>query len=155
MFWPPWTLYSITLFHISVFVPIACSFDYCSCVLLSEVWEHYASSFVLFLQDCLAIWGLLLFHVNFRIICSSSVKNVTDNLRVSEWVKSLSRVRLFATPWTVAHQAPPSMGFSKQEYWRSPGDLPNPGIEPGFPAFQADALTSEPPGNLKGITLNL
>ena len=64
-------------------------------------------------------------------------------------VKSLSRVRLFATPGTVAHQAPPSMGFSRQEYWSglpfpSPGDLPNPGIEPGSPAFQADALTSEP-----------
>ena len=49
--------------------------------------------------------------------------------------KLLSHVRLFATPWTVAHQAPPSMGFSRQEYWsglpfRSPGDLPNPGIEP-------------------------
>ena len=66
-------------------------------------------------------------------------------------VKSLSRVRLFATPWTVAYHAPPSMGFSRQEYWSglpfpSPGDLPNPGIEPGSPAFQADALTSEPPG---------
>ena len=66
-------------------------------------------------------------------------------------VKSLSSVRLFATPWTVAYQAPPSMGFSRQEYWSglplpSPGDLPEPGIEPGSPAFQADALTSEPPG---------
>ena len=66
-------------------------------------------------------------------------------------VKSLSRVRLFATPWTVPYQAPPSMGFSRQEYWSglpfpSPGDLPDPGIEPGSPAFQADALTSEPPG---------
>ena len=66
-------------------------------------------------------------------------------------VKSFSRVRLFATPWTVAHQAPPSMGFSRQEYWSrlpfpSPGDLPNPGIKPGSPALQADALTSEPPG---------
>ena len=66
-------------------------------------------------------------------------------------VKSLSRVRLFATSWTVAHQAPPSMGFSRQEYWSglplpSPGDLPDPGIEPWSPAFQADALTSEPPG---------
>ena len=66
-------------------------------------------------------------------------------------VKSLSRVRLFATPWTVAYQAPPSMGFSRQEYWSglpfpSPGDLPNPGIEPSSPAFQADTLTSEPPG---------
>ena len=55
------------------------------------------------------------------------------------------------TPRTVAYQAPPSMGFSRQEYWSgvpfpSPGDLPNPGIEPGSPALEADALTSEPPG---------
>ena len=65
-------------------------------------------------------------------------------------VKLLSRVRLFVTPWTVAHQAP-SMGFSRQEYWSglpfpSPGDLPDPEIEPWSPALQADALTSEPPG---------
>ena len=50
-------------------------------------------------------------------------------------VKSLRCVRLFATPWTIAYQAPPSMGFSRQEYWSglpfpSPRDLPNPGIEP-------------------------
>ena len=66
-------------------------------------------------------------------------------------VKSLSRFRLFATPWTVAYQAPPSVGFSRQEYWNgllfpSLGDIPNPGIEPGSPALQADALPSEPPG---------
>ena len=66
-------------------------------------------------------------------------------------VKSLSRVRLFATPWIVAYQASPSMGFSRQEYCRglpfpSPGDLPVPGIEPGSPALETDALTSEPPG---------
>ena len=66
-------------------------------------------------------------------------------------VKSLSRVRLFATQWTVAHQVPPSMGFSRQEYWSglpfpSPGDLHDPGTEPRSPALQADALTSEPPG---------
>ena len=65
-------------------------------------------------------------------------------------VKSLSHVLLFATPWTVAYQAPPSMGFSTQEYWSglpflSPEDLPDPEIEPGSPALQADALTSEPP----------
>ena len=65
-------------------------------------------------------------------------------------VESLSCVQLFATPWTVAHQAPPSMGFSRQEYWTglpfpSPGDLPDPGIEPTSPTLQADALTSEPP----------
>ena len=64
---------------------------------------------------------------------------------------SLSRVRLFATPWTVAYQAPLSVGFSRQEYWSrvplpSLGDLPNPGIEPGSPALQTDALPSEPPG---------
>ena len=69
----------------------------------------------------------------------------------SNEVNSLNLVWLFATPWTVAHQAPPSMGFSMQEYWSglpfpSPGDLPDPGIEPRSPAFQADALTSEPPG---------
>ena len=66
-------------------------------------------------------------------------------------LKSLSRVRLLATPWTVAYQSPPSMGFSRQEYWSglpfpSPGGLPNPGIEPGSPALQADALPSAPPG---------
>ena len=66
-------------------------------------------------------------------------------------VKSLSCVRLFATPWTVAYQASPSMGFSRQEYWSalpfpSPGDLPDAGIEPGSPVLEADALTSEPPG---------
>ena len=54
-------------------------------------------------------------------------------------------------PWTVAHQAPPSMGFTSQEYWSglplpSPGDLPNPGIEPRSPTLQADALPSEPLG---------
>ena len=65
-------------------------------------------------------------------------------------MKSLSRVRLFATPWTVAYQASPSMGLSRQEYWSglplpSPGDLPDPGIEPRSSTLQADALTSEPP----------
>ena len=64
-----------------------------------------------------------------------------------------SHVRLFETPWTVAHQAPLSMGCSRQEYWSglpfpSPGDLSNPGIEPGPPALQADALPSEPSGKL-------
>jgi len=72
----------------------------------------------------------------------------------SEEVKLLSRVQLFATPWTVAYQAPLSMGFSRQECWSglpfpSPGDLPNPGIEPGSLALRADTLPSEPPGKPK------
>ena len=71
-------------------------------------------------------------------------------------VKSLSHVRLFVTPWTIAYQAPPSMGFSRQEYWSglpfpSPGDLPNPGIEPKSPTFQADTLPSELPGKSKEL----
>ena len=63
-------------------------------------------------------------------------------------VKSLSRVRLFATPWTVAHQAPPSMALSRQEYlsgltFPPPGDLPDPATEPGYPmspVLQVDSL---------------
>jgi len=63
---------------------------------------------------------------------------------------SLSHVQLFATPKSVAHQAPPSMGFSRQEYWSgqlcpSPGDLPDPGIKLSSPTLQADSLPSEPP----------
>ena len=66
-------------------------------------------------------------------------------------VKSLSRVQLFGTSWTVVYQVSPSMGSSRQKYWSglpfpSPGDLPNPGIEPGCPALQADALPAEPTG---------
>ena len=70
-------------------------------------------------------------------------------------VSVLSCVRLFATLWTaahqaVAHQAPLSMGFRRQEYWSglpfpSPGDLPNPGIKPRPPALQADSLPSGKP----------
>ena len=66
-------------------------------------------------------------------------------------VKLFSRVRLFVTTRTVTYQAPPSMGFSRQEYWSgvpfpSPGDLPDLVIELESHALQADALTSEPPG---------
>ena len=68
--------------------------------------------------------------------------------KVKVKVKLLSRVRLFATPWTIAHQVPLSMGFSRQEYWSglpfpSPGNIPDPEIEPGSPALQADVLPSE------------
>ena len=63
------------------------------------------------------------------------------------WVTKLCLT--LVTPWTVAHQASLSMGFSRQGYWRgfpfpSPGDLPDPGIEPGSPALQANSLPIEP-----------
>ena len=66
-------------------------------------------------------------------------------------MKLLSLLRLFAIPRAVFLQAPSSMEFSRQEYWSalpfpSPGNLPNPGIEPRSPALQADSLLSEPPG---------
>ena len=62
-------------------------------------------------------------------------------------MKLLGRVQLFATPGTIAYQAPLSMKFSRQEYWNglpfpSPGDLPYPGIEPGSPTLQADCLST-------------
>ena len=85
--------------------------------------------------------GLKLNFQKTKIMASSPISSV----------QSLSRVRLFTTPWTEAYQDPPSMGFSRQEYWSGlpfpcPGYLPDPGIEPGSPALQADALPSEPPG---------
>ena len=81
--------------------------------------------------------------VDFSILTMLSVLKVK--------VKSLSCIQLFAIPWTVAYQAPLSMGFSRQEYcsglsFPPPEDLPDPGIEPGSPALQADALPSKPPG---------
>ena len=86
-------------------------------------------------------------------VCNKTSQLTFWDKLVYEWVSEWSRsvVSDSATPWTVAHQDPPSMGFSRQEYWSglpfpSPGDLPNPGIEPRSPALQADALTSEPPG---------
>ena len=66
-------------------------------------------------------------------------------------MKSLSRVGLFETPWTVGHQAPPSVGFPRQEYvsgvpFPSPGDLLNPWTEPTSPALAGRFFTTEPPG---------
>ena len=68
-----------------------------------------------------------------------SLYHLSEEVKWSE-VKSLSHVWLFVTPWAVAYQAPQSMGFSREEYWSrlsfpSPGDLPDPGIEPGSPAL--------------------
>ena len=76
---------------------------------------------------------------------------LSNNRHLHCCAKSLGRVWLFATPWTVASQAPLSMKFSRQEYWSGvpfppPGDLPNPGMEPGSPALQADSLSAALPG---------
>ena len=74
--------------------------------------------------------------------------------------QSLIHTGLFATPWTVAHQAPLSIGLLKQEYWSglpfpSPGNIPNPGIKLRYPALTGGFFTTEPPGNpLKGVNPN-
>ena len=94
--------------------------------------------FIIFLSQSGLLW----------LFSNNIFKEVYDD---EKWKQSFSFVRLFVTLWTVAHQAPLSMEFSRQEYWSglpcpSPGDLPNIGIEPGFPTLQVDSLLTEPPG---------
>ena len=85
-----------------------------------------------------AVYGVAQSRTRLKWLSSSTVKADYKWWLPRGWrseVKSLSHVRLFATPWTVAYQALPSIGFSRPEYWNglpfpSPGDLPNPGIKP-------------------------
>ena len=86
---------------------------------------------------CLRRTGVLSAHVGELLYLRRTGVAVLKGKHTSPKVKLLSRVRLFATPWTVAYQAPLSVGFSRQEYWSglpfpSPGDLSDPGIEPGL-----------------------
>ena len=81
------------------------------------------------------------------------LKSCIVDLSPSCAVQLLSCVWLFVTPWTVAHQAPLSMGYSRQDWsglpLSSPGDLPNPGIKHESPTIQAVSLPSEPQGKLR------
>ena len=84
------------------------------------------------------------------VVCQSSRCRESGATLQCTCMPSLSCPTLW-TPWTVAYQTPLSMGFSRQEDWSGltfppPGDPPDPGIEPGSPALQADSLSSEPPG---------
>ena len=96
---------------------------------------------------CQQIWKTQLWPQDWKISVLVPIpKKVSENK-----VKLLSRVRLFATSWTVARQASLFMRFSRQEYWiglpfPSPGDLPDPGIEPRSPALQGVSLPTELPG---------
>ena len=117
--------------------------SYGSLVMLNLVTTQVIMMFKYF-TNFIIYWANHLYYVCFVIFNSYS------HFSIKVKVRSLSRVRLFVTSWTVAYQALPSMGFSRQEYWSglpfpSPGDLPDPGIEPRSPAFQADTLNSEPP----------
>ena len=103
-------------------------------------------------------------YVSLRICQLLSVHGIAKNqTQLSDWTTKInlfklfshfnydiliSHVWIFATPWTVAHQISLHMELPRQEYWSGsppPGDLPNPGIEPGSPVSQADALLPEPP----------
>ena len=103
-------------------------------------------------QACLVLWLSKPFLSNhsFTGVSHSPLVGFTNHL----CVLSCGCVQLFANPWTVAHQAPLSMEFSRQEYWRGlpcppPGGLPNPGIEPTSlesPALAGRFFTTAPPG---------
>ena len=113
-------------------------FDYCSFAVYSEVWGVITPT-LFFFSRWLQQFGVFCSYI-WIFTYSGSVKNVMGVL-----IDVISHVWLIATLWTVAHQAPLSMGFSRQEYWSglscpSPGNLPNPGIDPGSPALQADSL---------------
>ena len=108
------------------------------------------SEFIFFLLSLNLVYISQIYHI------ATHFHNVQCNSRSLlckvKKVKSLSRVQLFATPWTVACQALQPMGFSRQECWSgllfpSAGDFPDPGIEPGSPTLKADFLPSEPPGS--------
>ena len=121
-----------------------------SCILSPWLFNLYAEYIMCNAELDEAQAGIKILGWNINNLSYADDINFIAESKSSE-VKSLSHVRLFATPWTVAHQVPPPMGFSRQEYWSglpfpSPGDLPDPGIESRSPALQADALTSEPPG---------
>ena len=127
--------------------------QYSSIQSLSCIW-FFATPWTAACQASLSItnaWSLLK-------LMSIALVYIFNNkffpLKVKWKWNSLSCVWLFVTPWTIAHQAPLSMDFSRQEYWSGlpcppPGDLPNPGIEPRSPALGADSLPAEPQGKPK------
>ena len=101
---------------------------------VGAVWAYREKTHIMHLES-----GRYAVNMAFFSPVAPSVKSV-----------SCSLVSDSATAWTVAHQAPLSVGFSRQEYWSGlpfppPGDLPDPEIKPGSPALQADSLPSEPP----------
>ena len=103
-----------------------------SALQLQKIW--------VFLNVVEAIW---LLNLAFK-----SLMNISECVFLSFFLSVAKLCPILATPWTVACQAPLSMGFSRQEYWSGlpfppPGDLPNPGTKPGSPVLQADSLMTE------------
>ena len=123
----------------------------------------YSNTEVIRQQRCLYsnfYYAIIIFNQVILILSNKNQSQLTQLLSEKSKRQSLcamlSRSVTFdsVTPWTVAHQVPLSVGFSRQEYWSGllcppPGDLPNPGIGPKSPALQVDSLPSEPPGKPK------
>ena len=112
-------------------------FDYCFVVSCLFFFSH---------QIEIVCVGICVIKILQLYLCQSAV--IAQNRGCAQL---LSPVQLFVIPWTVARQAPLSMGFPRQRYWSglpfpSSGDLPDPGIESRSPALQADSLPAEPPG---------
>ena len=109
-------------------------FWFCPTILLSDLTQVISCS-----EPDFIVYQMELMIPHHRLIITMSC------------VQSLSCVQLFATPWTIARQAPLSMEFSRQEYWSTlpfptPGDLPDPGIKPAALALAGRFFTTEPPG---------
>ena len=136
-----------------------------SCILLH--WQAdslalcYLGSLILFHSDDLSLWKKNVRKFKWELIDEQVQTTIIIVCILSMYTQLLSRVWLFATPWTVACQAPLSMEFSRQEYWRglpfpSPGDFPNSGTELASPALQTvfniagGFFTAEPPGKPQG-----
>ena len=116
-------------------------------------WTLYIKEITQYMAFC--EWLFFHYDRDFKVLhpCCSMLSVSRFFMAIKRKAKSLSCVPLSATPWTVAYQAPLSMGFFRQGYWRglpfpSPGDLPNPGIKSRSPTLQA--LPSEPPGKPHG-----
>ena len=101
-------------------------------------------------NDCCLKKSILWNFIILLLRTSIAIKFFIFDIKWKWSCSVMSDVRLFVTAWTVAYQDPPSMGFSRQEYWSglpflSPGDLPDPGIQPSSPKWQADSLPTELP----------
>ena len=158
-------IYSLVIL-LSQFEPVSCSMSCSNCCFLTclQVFQET--------EGDLLLPSLIIFH---HLLWSTQSKALTQSINqmffwnsfafymIQQMLKfdhttsgvyvlsRFSHVQLFMTLWTVTHQAPLSMGFSRQEYWSGlpcppPGDLPNPGIEPGPPALQVNSLPTESPG---------
>ena len=103
---------------------------------ITQVWNHFL------FPEVVKIWLNMFFKFKYIFVCVC--------VHICGLVAKSCPI--LATPWTVAHQAPLSMGFSRQEYWsgllfHTPGNLPGPEMDPGSPALEADSLPTELPGN--------